>query len=241
MSTGIVLMSRAPIPGQTKTRLETHLQPEKCARLHKAFLRDISQMLVQLAANREQLNLYLTYTPLGTAEMFRELISEKFTFLPQRGADLGSKMYNALKKVSEENEQQLIIGSDLPTLQPAVIEEAVEKLQTSEVVLGPSQDGGYYLLGTKQPRSFLFSDIVWGQNDVLRATIEAVKEHKLTYQTVASWADIDVYPELLALAEQLATQESWERFPEATAQAVEEILPQEEITREEEQQCPTAR
>ncbi|GAB6098206.1 TIGR04282 family arsenosugar biosynthesis glycosyltransferase [Halanaerocella petrolearia] len=224
MSVGVILMSRAPIPGQTKTRLQTHLTGEDCARLHKAFLQDLSQMLTEVSEARDNINLYLTYTPQGKKDMFDDLVADDFHFFAQRGSNLGAKMYHALDYVACENDKQIILGSDLPTLQPSVILAAIDKLERQDLVVGPSQDGGYYLLATKEPASFLFNDIIFGENDVLQATIKEIKEHNLSYGLVDTWSDIDIYPELVELYQELIIDSKWESYPQTTADLVTDLL-----------------
>lgn len=224
MSVGVILMSRAPIPGKTKTRLQSHLTGKQCAKLHKAFLKDISNMLVEVSKQRENVNLYLTYTPPGTEEMFNDLIPDEFDFFAQQGEDLGQKMYYALEHVAQEDERQIILGSDLPTLQLSVILDAIDQLQDKDVVVGPSQDGGYYLLGTKEPVSCLFDDIIFGKNDVLKATIKAIRSQQLSYNLVETWSDIDLYPELVELHKELQHRKQWEIYPEATAKLAASFL-----------------
>jgi rSAM/selenodomain-associated transferase 1 len=216
-------MSRAPIAGQTKTRLESHLDSEQCAQLHSAFLKDIGQMLLQVAQEYD-INLYLSYTPPGKEDLFADLIPEEFEFFLQQGSDLGAKMNHALNYVGQENEQQIIIGSDLPALQPSVLREVIELLGTNDIVLGPSQDGGYYLCATKDCCPFLFDDIVWGQEQVLAATIEQINSQSdLEYDLAVSCGDIDFYSELLELKEKLASPAQWEFYPAHTAKVIEQL------------------
>lgn len=226
MSVGIVLMSRAPIPGKTKTRLQTHLTAKECAQLHRAFLEDISRMLLRVAQQKDNIQLYLSYTPQGTKDQFRGIIPDEFKMFTQKGANLGEKMYNSLQYAYQQgDDRQIIMGSDLPSLQPQVILRAIEALQKKDIVIGPSTDGGYYLLGNKQPHSFLFAGILWGESSVFQATIEAIKSRDhLEYSLVDKCYDIDIYSELLKLRAELRDKESWESYPQKTAQVVRNIL-----------------
>lgn len=216
-------MSRAPIPGQTKTRLEAQLRPEECAQLHKAFLKDMGQMLLKVQDKRD-VKLYLAYTPEGTKGMFADLIPSDFERFLQWGQDLGAKMEQVLGYAAQENEKQIVIGSDLPALQPRVLINAIDLLSEKDIILGPSQDGGYYLCGTKEPYSFLFDEMLWGQEGVLKATIERIKKRaELDYDLVASCEDIDFCYELLELEEKLHQSDEWEHFPKNTAQEIERL------------------
>ena len=216
-------MSRAPIPGQTKTRLEAELSPEECAELHKAFLRDMGQMLLEVQDKRE-VQLYLAYTPKGTEAMFADLIPAEFKRFLQWGADLGAKMEQTLSYAAQNNERQIVIGSDLPSLQPQVLINAIDLLVENEIVLGPSQDGGYYLCGTNKPYAFLFDEMLWGQNEVLKTTLERIEtKEDLAYDLVATCEDIDYLDDLLDLAERLQKHDEWEYFPKATAAKIAEV------------------
>ena len=216
-------MSRAPIPGQTKTRMEAELSPEQCAQVHKAFLKDMSQMLLKVQEQRE-VNLYLAYTPAGTINMFDNLVPTEFKRFLQFGQDLGAKMEAALSYAAQANDQQIVIGSDLPALQPKVLIEAIDLLQKNDIVLGPSEDGGYYLCGTNEPYSFLFDDILWGQNEVLEATINKIENQAdLSYDLVDTCGDIDYCSELRELKEKLEDRKKWECYPEYTAGRIEKL------------------
>ncbi|MTI58858.1 MAG: glycosyltransferase [Firmicutes bacterium] len=226
MSIGIILMSRAPVPGKTKTRLETHLTPGDCAALHNGFLKDLSKMMISLTKRRGDLNLYLSYTPEDSRGMFRDIIPSQFRLFPQYGDDLGIKMFNSLKYVHKlEKGPQIIMGSDLPTLQPEVILRAIKVLEEKDFVIGPSDDGGYYLLGCKRPYRFLFDDMNWGNSNVFEATIESIKERDdFDYGLVDCWWDVDTYPELLKLKYVLSRKEEWTIYPENTAEVLRSIF-----------------
>ncbi|TDX48358.1 TIGR04282 family arsenosugar biosynthesis glycosyltransferase [Orenia marismortui] len=226
MSVGIVLMSRIPIPGKTKTRLQSHLSPQECAELHKAFLKDITKMLSKVSKMRQDVKLYLAYTPSGKESILESLIPKEFEFFAQEGTDLGEKMYNALDYAYEDgNGRQIIMGSDLPALQPNNILKAIDRLLQDDIVLGPSLDGGYYLMGTREPKRFLFDDLLWGKDEVLEATIELIqKESNLQYSLVDQCADIDLYQELLELYQRLLVEGNWELYPKSTAKFTKELL-----------------
>lgn len=225
MSTAIVLMSRAPIPGRTKTRLLPHLTANEAALMHRAFLKDMTGMLLGLKELKYDISFYLAYTPQGKESLFQGLIPDEFMLFVQEGNDLGEKMYNCLNYVSKKHSKQLIIGSDLPTLQPGVVIDAINKLDEKDIVIGPSIDGGYYLLGLKEPLPFLFDKILWGESDVLKSTIDAIEEnHGLSYGLVESWWDVDTYSDLLKLERVISSVMDWEFYPEETARTLANII-----------------
>lgn len=230
MSAGIVLMSRAPLPGRTKTRLQSHLSGSQCAELHRAFLKDISQMLLKVQKERD-IKLYLAYTPAGTEEIFKQLLPEEFECFPQQGENLGVRMEQALQYAGEENESRIIIGSDLPALEPGVLTAAVDLLAEKDIVIGPAEDGGYYLCGVNENQSFLFADQLWGQSDILDSTLQRIKNRAgLEYGLLEPCQDVDYYSELLELKRQLE-QNDWQHYPAFTAEVLENILESAAVSR----------
>lgn len=204
MQAALVLMSRAPVAGKTKTRLESHLKAEECAKLHKAFLRDINSKLINLKKIYSRLDLYLSYTPKDSQPLFSELIDPEFTRLPQRGENLGERMYNAVSEAYQKSNLPVIItGSDLPLLDIDIFTEALAGLKERDIVIGPSSDGGYYLLGMKKPESSLFAFNDWGGNSVLEKTIREARRHNLKSHFLPEVSDVDTFKELLELRAQL--------------------------------------
>ncbi len=226
MSIGIILMSRAPIPGRTKTRLQSHLEAKECANLHRVFLDDISRMLLELKSKYNNINFYLAYTPKKKEALFTDVIPKDFNYFLQKGDDLGEKMYNCLDYSYQQGDQkQIILGSDLPALQPHTIRQAIDRLDDQDIVIGPSFDGGYYLMGTRKPQKFLFNDVSWGENKVLENTIAAIKERSvLSCALVDKASDVDLYYELMQLYHKLSLKEDWERYPRATAEYLKGLV-----------------
>ncbi len=225
MKAALVLMSRAPIAGETKTRLHTHLTPEESAELHKAFLKDISKKLCRIKENYSRLELYLSYTPEGSSELFAELIGDDFNYLLQRGSDLGERMFNALNDAHQKSQMPvLIMGSDLPSLPVEVITEALVGLQEKDLVIGPSEDGGYYLIGMQQPHDYLFTDHNWGKSSVLKSTLEAASNANLNPHFLPEWHDVDTFNELLFLREELLRSEVDDFYPDKSKLFLDKIF-----------------
>ncbi|MFP4661445.1 MAG: TIGR04282 family arsenosugar biosynthesis glycosyltransferase [Halanaerobiales bacterium] len=220
MSTAIVVMSRAPIPGKTKTRLMTHLSEEEAAELHKSFLRDISKLLSSLS-NFNDIKLYLSYTPPVYRHLFDGLIGEDFNFIVQQGRDLGEKMYNSLQQVRADNEKQIIIGSDLPFLQPEIFIKAIEELERNDIVFGPTPDGGYYLLGVKESHPYLFERDCWGGSEVLKKTIAEIDDRaRYKYSLIKECRDVDTFEDLQNLSKELQNPGNWSYYPHYTARYI---------------------
>ncbi|MCC3144362.1 TIGR04282 family arsenosugar biosynthesis glycosyltransferase [Halanaerobium sp. Z-7514] len=204
MKAAFVIMSRAPIAGKTKTRLQSHLSPKECAELHKAFLKDIINKFSNIKKKYSQLDLYLSITPPESENLFKELLNEDFKIITQKGKDLGRKMYNSLLDAYQlSNSPVIITGSDLPSLPISIITESFAGLKERDLVIGPSLDGGYYLLGMKKPHAFLFEQQKWGNKSVLEKTLKAASKYDLKSHFLPEWYDVDTFNELLILREYL--------------------------------------
>jgi rSAM/selenodomain-associated transferase 1 len=118
----------------------------------------------------------------------------------QKGEDLGKRMLLAISEVLEEGyEKAVLIGTDCPEISTEILEKSFRALDQHEVVLGPAEDGGYYLIGMKQPISKLFENIPWSTEQVLPKTLEILKSKGISYSLLPTLSDLD-------------TLEDWERF-----------------------------
>lgn len=184
----LVIFAKAPEPGRVKTRLTPAISKECAARLHEAFIMDILDATTSVAAKRALACLPTTKHP------FFSLLKKKepLQFIHQKGEDLGARMRNAFEwGLSEGFQKVVLIGCDAPTLPIEMIQAAFDHLTTTEVVLGPSLDGGYYLIGTKETMPDLFSQLPWGTETVLRETLERVNKKKRRCRLLPFWYDID--------------------------------------------------
>lgn len=196
MMNALILMTRIPIAGQTKTRLMEIMSGDECAELHMAFLKDLFNTFKEL----EELDIYLTYTPKNSLDTIENIIPEFIKTFPQRGEDLGSKMYNAIKDIlSLDYEKVILIGSDIPHIKTEDILHSFEILEEKDIVLGPSYDGGYYLIGMKKPNENIFHiSKKWGGKSVLESTIDMANNQRLTVGLAAKYMDIDTKEDLFA-------------------------------------------
>lgn len=225
MQASVVLMSRAPIAGQTKTRLESHLTAAECADLHRAFLRDINSKFLNLKKAYSRLDLYLSYTPEANQNLFKDLIDDEFIRIPQRGKNLGDRMYNAVADAYQKSSLPVIItGSDLPLLDLDIFTEALAGLKERDIVIGPSKDGGYYLLGMKKPEKSLFNFEDWGNQSVLEKTIKEASRHNLKCHFLPEASDVDTFKELLDLRSKLININSDLNYPKNTKKIIDKIF-----------------
>lgn len=206
--TALVVVARYPQPGTTKTRLARSIGHAETARLYRAFLSDLALKF----AGREY-DLYWAYTPAGVdyAAFMASLVpsySSHMYYFQQQGADLGERLLTAFRWTHERGyRNSIIIGSDLPHIHPAVVAQARIALEDADVVLGPADDGGYYLIGMRQPYD-VFQGISMSTDQVLRMTIELAQRQGLRVSTLETLFDVDELPDLLRLAQLLQLDSS---------------------------------
>ncbi len=184
----IALFAKAPLAGRVKTRLVPPLTHEDAARIARASLEDTARLIV--AAVPYSWTLFLD----GEADPATQRLAEEtgLAILPQRGDGLGARLKAAFRELRAQGaDRVLAIGSDSPTLDPERILEAAESLAVCDVALGPTEDGGYYLIGTRGERETVFEGIPWGSDGAAAATLERARAERLDVRLLAPWYDLD--------------------------------------------------
>lgn len=200
----VALMTRVPLAGQTKTRLMTHFTGEECARLHRAFLEDLIMLLTDIV----KLPACIFFAPSEHVQPLLALVNNRLPLIPQEGETLGERMSAAIRwGLAQGYEGVVVVGSDLPTLPAAVFHEAVSRLAYCDAVLGPTLDGGYYLVATKADYPEIFQSIAWGTESVFAATMGHLHRMNLTSTVLIPWNDVDTFADVQLLNEQLDTFE----------------------------------
>jgi rSAM/selenodomain-associated transferase 1 len=197
MSALTIIFAKEPAPGQVKTRLSPPLLPEDACQLYHAFLEDILEEMSRLP----DMALALAYTPAGAGEFFRKLAGAAVRLIPQEGRDLGERMLRASAWGFGAGFQTVLLrGSDTPDLPGALLADARQRLSTgaAQVVLGPSRDGGYYLIGLTAPYPQLFAGMPWSTGRVLEETLKRAAQLSLQVHLLPCWEDIDTHANLLA-------------------------------------------
>jgi rSAM/selenodomain-associated transferase 1 len=194
-------MARHPQPGRVKTRLARVLGAEEACALYRAFVLDLADRLRALPYD-----VCWAYWP-PTAP-FADLVPGA-RCRPQEGRDLGERMVQAVSAEFEEGGRPvLVVGADAPHLPTASLAEAARALDAgTDVVLGPAEDGGYYLVGVRVPVPGLFDGIAWGTAGVLAATVARAGAAALTTHLLGTSFDVDEAPDLLRLEALLARGE----------------------------------
>ena len=190
-----ICMTRIPEPGRTKTRLMPFLSGEECAKLHTAFLRDLAQL-----SEKAETDFFVTYTPGDGWEQLREIFPAARELFPQTGEDLGARMHNAIEHVLAMGYDACVLtGSDLPGMTVEHLESGFDALASADVTLGPTSDGGYYLVGLKVPCAAVFEKQVYGVNTVFDTTCAAAKRAGCAVIQALPCDDVDTPDELRTL------------------------------------------
>ena len=223
----LAVMTKAPQAGRVKTRLVPPLTPEEAAELNKCFLRDTTAAISSACSRRpagdanknqfEHANAprseaatrgrgIAVYTPVGAEWVYTDILPTDFVLLPQRGDEFGERLYFAVEDLFKCGfDSVCLIDSDSPTVPAENFAEAVELLTTTadRVVLGPSDDGGYYLIGVKKPHRHLFEQVDWSTERVLKQTIERATEIGLDVKLLPTGYDVDDAVSLRRLSNEL--------------------------------------
>lgn len=223
--TALVIMARALQAGKVKTRLAATIGPEATLQLYGAFLTDLARRFVS-----QPYALHWAYTP-GEAD-FHAMLAHldpdlpPGTAFPQLGPDLGSRLHHAFYTTHERAFQKtILIGSDTPQLSCEIVVQAHQALDTADVVLGPAEDGGYYLIAMRAPYD-LFSEIPMSTPDVLRMTARRASDLGLSVHLLEPLFDVDDWVSLTQLMHLLQVQQG---LAPATAACLETLtsLPKE--------------
>jgi uncharacterized protein len=205
----LAVMTKAPRAGHVKTRLVPPLTHEQAAQLNSCFLRDTAQAITKVSGMAARG--VAVYTPIGSEAVYRDILPQNFQLLPQHGDGFGERLAFAASDLFRCGfSSACLIDSDSPTVPADVFAQAVELLSAPEdrVVLGPSDDGGYYLIGMKREHHQLFERIDWSTERVLEQTRQRAQELKLEIKLLPTGYDIDDAASLKRLRDELLATDS---------------------------------
>jgi len=186
----LIIFLKYPELGRSKTRLAKDIGNENALKVYIELLEH-----TQLISKELKFDKYLFYDKVTANKM--PWGDDIYQTAYQIESDLGGRMQNAFEQLfSKEYERVVIIGSDCYELTQEVIEQAFELLKTSDAVIGPAKDGGYYLLGLRKMIPQLFSDVAWSTDEVFSATVKTLENLNLTYSTTPILSDIDTIEDL---------------------------------------------
>lgn len=202
MRRALFLPAKAPRPGRTKTRLSPPLTLEQAADLYRAFLQDCVALALGAGADRVTVRFPADE---GAEQELAALLPPTVRLQPEMVDDLGGILEGGFRRLFGEGfERVVVIGSDNPTLSPALVEAAWQGLDDHDVVVAPSADGGYCLLGMTHYHLSLFERITWSTAAVYRETLERARQQDLRVLALPECYDVDTVAELDRLRADLA-------------------------------------
>ena len=190
---GIAVMAKASAPGRTKTRLVPPLTFDEAAALNTAFLQDIADNLLH-AARHTAIAGYAAYAPLGSEEFFHRVLPPAIGLIDAWLPHFGDCLFRTIQQIfARGHGSAVVLNSDSPTLPTAFLVKTADVLARpgERAVLGPSSDGGYYLLGLKTAHRGLFEDIAWSTERVAAQTLERARDIGLDVHMLPVWYDVD--------------------------------------------------
>ncbi len=196
----VIVFVKAPEEGQVKTRLAKSIGEPAACEIYRNFVLDLMDRLKE-----GDFDIRVCFNPPQAKDMVTEWLGSENLLVPQAGEDLGKKMEHAFKLTFIEGYREvLLVGSAIPDLEACIVERAFEALRYDDIVLGPSQEGGYYLIGFKT-ESFIpeiFQGVQWNTSQVLNSTMLAARKRGRTVHVMPRRRDIDTLEDLKALMEE---------------------------------------
>jgi rSAM/selenodomain-associated transferase 1 len=206
MENTLIIFVKAPVAGRVKTRLQPDLSAEEAAGLASAFVAD----MLWKTHGLENTVRIIGCDPAREDPYFRTFgHGTDFRLIDQRGSNLGERMRNAFQDAAAGGaDRMVIIGTDLPTLPLETVQKAFSLLRRNDLVLGPSLDGGYYLIGSGREVPEVFGGIPWGTDRVLERTLDRANDLKIRCALLPFWYDVDTPRDLRFLSAHLRYLES---------------------------------
>jgi len=187
---GLIIFAKNPEAGKVKTRLAASIGDKKALDVYLKLMSHTRDTARQVDTQR-----YLFYDQaIEDNDSWSEMTFDKDV---QSDGDLGDRMKHAFVKVLQKESKAIIIGSDCPEISAEIIEDAFSRLELADVVIGPTHDGGYYLLGMKEEHPFLFDNMEWSTEAVFENTINRITDAGLLYYLLPQLSDLDNIDDLV--------------------------------------------
>lgn len=193
----LLLFAKAPISGQVKTRLMSHCSADQAAKIAEILIEQSLKLAIDVWPGKVLLGVWGAQEHPFIIEMLERYDVQ---LLPQVSGDLGQKMSAAFSQVGYP---AAILGCDVPHIPAATLRDAYQRLIDGGNVIGPSEDGGYYLIGLSEACPSIFQNIEWGGDSVLAKTLESAAQAQLDTRLLAELFDIDRWQDVIRAAEQL--------------------------------------
>jgi uncharacterized protein len=210
-SCGVAVMAKASIPGRTKTRLVPPLTFEEAAAFNTAFLQDVAANILA-ASNAMNISGYMAFGPPESDAFFKAILPPGICLIESWLPNFGDCLYGAITQLlSSGHEAAVVLNADSPTLPTSLLINTASILARpgDRAVIGPSTDGGYYLLGLKTAHPRMFEDIDWSTERVARQTMDRAREIGLPVHVLPAWYDVDELEALKLLHAELCEGQSF--------------------------------
>ena len=191
------IFTKSAVLGAVKTRMSPPLSPAQCLRLHKALLSHTLARMRPLIASGVEASLCLTGTLQEAEQQAGRMEARGFGVDVQRGAHLGERLSHALTARFRQGFSRVIfVGTDCPGLGSKTVRDAIRALNRQEVVIGPAQDGGYYLIGFAACLPEILQGIPWGTPTVYETTLDRLRRRGVRWKSLERKADLDTFGDL---------------------------------------------
>ena len=227
----LAVMTKAPQAGQVKTRLIPPLTPSEAAELNKCFLRDTTAAISGVTIHNDATGIAV-YTPSGTESTYVDILPGDFSLLPQRGVGFGERLCSAAEDLFRCGfDSVCLIDSDSPTVPAENFAQAVKLLRRlgDRIVLGPCDDGGYYLIGIKKPHQEIFERIDWSTERVLAQTKQRARELGLEVKLLPAGYDVDDEANLRRLRRELLARNAPAHIAPKTREFLRKLTAQRKL------------
>lgn len=198
----IILFTRIPELGKIKTRLEPFLTKDLCVELQTAFIKDIYNNIKTMG-----IDIIISYSSIGDLDTLKNIVDKDVRFIKQEGKDIGEKMHNSIAISLKQYKKVVLIGSDIPLLKKEDIELAFDILEGKDLVISPTYDGGYYLIGMNKENPDIFK-MEYSTSSVFEETLARIQNIGLTYGKGNIQLDIDDKEDFINLHKILKEDES---------------------------------
>lgn len=193
----LYLFAKEPEAGKVKTRLAPKIGHSNCARLATQMLQQSAKQVTENWLGE----LVLCVTPCTEAPVFIEMRKQwRCEATLQRGSNLGERMLDAMQQGIDKVGAAMVMGCDVPHISPQILQQAFAAMAGGENIIGPAEDGGFYLLGMHQLEPLLFENITWGGNQVLSGVMKNATNCGIEFTSLPTLRDIDLWEDLVWLA-----------------------------------------
>lgn len=196
----VIIMAREPKPNIVKTRFTPPLDPVDASRIYHGFLLD----KIEQVEGINDSDRFVAYTPETSRKFFESIAPQDITLIAQSGKDLGERLANISKMLFRNGYKRIvIIDSDSPNLPSSYIISGLKALKRFDLVVGPCEDGGYYLIGLSSETPQIFQDIPWSTSKVTEITMKKARVLGKKLHLLEEWYDIDTFKDLKRLKSEL--------------------------------------